>query len=128
MAVLGGVCGVAQRPDFSALLNFLCAVYTVRDLAAFRRQIVSILPELMPSEVTGYNEVDTRKQRTEWVGEPAEVMNFPDSVQIFNQHSHEHPVIAHHTRKNDGQVLKISDFSRALNSTILLYTPSSFAA
>jgi hypothetical protein len=38
------------------------------------------------------------------------VLNFPNAVQIFEEHMHEHPLIAHHSRARDPRVLKISDF------------------
>jgi DNA-binding CsgD family transcriptional regulator len=100
---------LAQR-DVSALLDFLRWNYVPRDLREFRSHIFVSLPRLVPSEVTGYNEVDLRRQHNEFILEPDEALHFPDSAQIFNQHIREHPLISYHSQTKDDRVVKISDF------------------
>jgi DNA-binding CsgD family transcriptional regulator len=96
--------------DSSALLGFLQSLYELRDLRAFRAHIVSAIPKLVRSEITTYNEIDPGNQRTHWIDRPAHVLDFPDSVEIFDRHVHEHPLISNYTQTGDDRVLKISDF------------------
>jgi DNA-binding CsgD family transcriptional regulator len=100
---------LAQR-DISALLEFIQSNGILRDLPEFRSHVLSALPRLVHSEVTGYNEVDTRRWRDEYMVSPLEAFNFPDSFQIFDAHIREHPVIIHLAKTQGTPVLKISDF------------------
>ncbi len=45
-----------------------------------------------------------------WLIEPADVGTFPDGGQLFQQHLHEHPVLAHVRATGDGRARRISDF------------------
>jgi DNA-binding CsgD family transcriptional regulator len=96
--------------DSSALLDFLQQCYEMRDLCAFRKHIVSAIQTLVPSEITTYNEIDPQTQRVSWVEHPVNVLNFPDSQNIFAQHVAEHPLVNNYARTGDDRVLKISDF------------------
>jgi DNA-binding CsgD family transcriptional regulator len=96
--------------DFSALLSLLKSIYELRDLPAFRAHVVSAIPKLVPSEITTYNEIDPTSQRTEWIDQPAHVLDFQDGPEIFGRHIHEHPLISNYSQTGDDRVLKISDF------------------
>ena len=99
-----------MQNDLAALLEFLRSNYVARDLPEFRQYVITTLPRVVRSEITGYNEVDTRKWRDEHILYPVERMNFRDSYELFNQHIREHPVINHLARTRQPDVLRISDF------------------
>jgi len=99
---------LTQR-DLSALLEFLQSNYAARDLPDFRAHVITALPRLVRSEVTGYNEVDTQKWQDEYIVSPLERLDFPDSFQLFNQHIHEHPIINRLAQTQEPVVLKFSD-------------------
>jgi DNA-binding CsgD family transcriptional regulator len=108
--------------DLSSLLEFLQKSYAICDLAQFRSRVVGNLPRLISSEVTGYNEVDPHLKHIHYFGNPGDALDFPDAIRIFEQHMHEHPLIAHHARACDPRVLKISDFlSRSRYQRLGLY-------
>jgi DNA-binding CsgD family transcriptional regulator len=98
------------QSDFSALLDFLRSNYVARDLPEFRRFVITALPDVVRSEITGYNEIDLRKWRDEHILFPMERMDFPDSFELFNEHIREHPVINHLARTQRPEILRISDF------------------
>jgi DNA-binding CsgD family transcriptional regulator len=101
------------RRDLLSVLEFLRESYAISNLEKFRSRVVENLPRLIRSEVTGYNEIDTRGQRLKAHIDPPDAFGFPDAFQIFEQHMHEHPLIGYHTRVRDSRVLKISDFLTA---------------
>jgi hypothetical protein len=59
------------QQDFHTFLAFLSELYTVRDLDSFRRYLISALPQVVPSELTSYNEMHTTKGVSENWEEPA---------------------------------------------------------
>jgi hypothetical protein len=96
--------------DLRALLDFLRTNYIAHDLPEFREYVITALPQLVPSEVTGYNEVDTRQWHNEDIIRPIEKMDFRDSFQLFNRHIRERPLINYLARTQVPAVLKFSDF------------------
>lgn len=101
--------GLTER-DFRRLSRFLRRSYAICELPGFRNQVVTDLPEVLASEVTVFNEVDTRRRQLHHVTNPPAAMDFPDSVRIFEEHMHEHPLIAYSTAERKQAVVKISDF------------------
>ena len=97
------------RRDLRSLDEFLRECYAIRNLQAFPHHILSGLPKLVRSEITTYNEFDSRRARVTRLWDPPDA-DFPDSKKIFERHIREHPVIAHRVRTNDGQALTLSDF------------------
>lgn len=99
---------LTQR-DLRALLQCLRGLYAQLDMEGFTTQIFSTLPKIIPSEITSYNEFNPRRGRAHTVVEPADALSFPDAMQIFEHHMHEHPLINHCQRTRDGRAIKISD-------------------
>ncbi len=95
--------------DLCTLLKCLHEIYTYRDLGTFPAQLLSTLPQVVPSETTAYNEVNLRRRRIIGVMDPPEV-KFPESEQVFARHIHEHPLVVSYQRAHDGRAQKISDF------------------
>jgi len=93
------------QDDLRHLLTTLRELYTNLDLETFPASILSLLSRLIPTEVSGYNEVNPRQARIAAVLEP----NVRDA-QAFVTHMHERPLIRHYQQTNDGRALKISDF------------------
>lgn len=99
---------LSQR-DLQTLLSYLREIYAHHDLESFAANIVSMLPKVVPSEWTSYNEVDPQSQKVNVVMEPLP-SDFPDGEQVFEQHISEHPLINYYQQTHDGRALKISDF------------------
>lgn len=99
-----------SQNDLASLLEFLRANYMARDLPEFRQYVITALPQVVRSEVTGYNEVDLQKWRDEHILYPAERMDFPNSYELFNKHIRDHPVINHLAATQKPAILRISDF------------------
>jgi DNA-binding CsgD family transcriptional regulator len=98
---------LGQR-DLGAFLSFLREIYAVPDLESFATNVVSMLPKVIPSEWTSYNEVNPQSRTLTWAMEPIP-SDFPEGEQVFAQHIPEHPLINYHEQTRDGQALKISD-------------------
>ena len=94
--------------ELRATLGFLRETYAVRSLQTFARHMVSVLPKVVASEHTSYNEVNPRAGRDHVICEPR---NFSEHLlSTFERHMAEHPLIAHYARTSDGRALRISDF------------------
>lgn len=98
-----------KQKDFQILLEFLHGAYAIRDLDAFVTHVLSSLPKLVPSEATVYNEYNFKRNRIVWQQEPANFA-FPGSERIWEEYSHEHPILDHFRRTKDGRAIKFSDF------------------
>jgi len=97
-----------SHKELSAFLGFLRGLYATDSRPAFAHHIISELPKVLPSDVTGYNEVDPLKVKAAYVCHPADVP-VPEPW-IFEQHMRDHPVISYHQKTRDGRARKISDF------------------
>ena len=81
------------------------------EVISFRRHAILALRYVISAEHFSYIEFDSSIHipQAAPVLEPTGV-HLPDSARIFACYRHEHPVIAHHQRTNDGGACKISDF------------------
>jgi DNA-binding CsgD family transcriptional regulator len=88
-------------------------VHARETLANFPRRSPEILSQLVPGELSAYNEVDLREGSVRVVaGHPLDMRVGSEMQAAFQPHVHEHPVI-HRVRKGDPRPLKISDFLTA---------------
>ena len=98
-----------EHRDFKEVLEFLGRIYAISDFDTFRKQVVSGLQSLVPSEVNGYNEVDIRSQHNEVVYDRPEAIRVPDGDRIFDRYIPEHPLIAYSKSTRGHGAVKISD-------------------
>jgi DNA-binding CsgD family transcriptional regulator len=96
--------------DLRGLLAFLEGVYGAHDLDGLVEYVLGQLPRLVRSELTAYNEINSRRHRIVWRDEPSLASAFPEGREIFQRHMGDHPLIAHYERSRDGSARKISDF------------------
>lgn len=82
--------------DLRALLDVVHTLYTCHDLQAFPAQLFATLPQVVPSEITSYNEVNPPQHRLAWLADPPGSLEFPDSKPIFEAHMSEHPLITYY--------------------------------
>jgi DNA-binding CsgD family transcriptional regulator len=102
-----------RQRDLQSLLEFLRQTYAVRSLHSFRMHLLSGLSELVPSEITAYNEVNLHTQHNEVVYDRPEAMSLPDGERIFDRYIPEHPLIGYSKRRRGHGPVKISDFLSA---------------
>ena len=105
--------GLLSQRDINALLEFLRKIYAVQGLDSFRIQVVSGLQNLVPSEISAYNEVNLRTQHNEVVYDRPEAMSLPDGDHIFDRYIPEHPLIAYRKSRPGHTAVKISDLVSA---------------
>jgi DNA-binding CsgD family transcriptional regulator len=93
------------------MLDFLPDLYAVQTLDAFTRQVNTGLRRLVPCDVTGYNEINSRARRIRYAIDPVEA-DFPDAQRVFGQHVHEHPIVRYYGRARGAvpPIVKLSDF------------------
>lgn len=99
-----------RQHDLRALLEFLRQTYAVQSLDSFRTHVLSGLKQLVPSDITAYNEVNLRTQHNEVVYDRPGAMSLPDGEQIFDRYIPEHPLIEYSKRRRGHGPVKISDF------------------
>lgn len=68
-----------------------------------------MIPNLVPSELTTYNELDLRTSKNVWKWEPVP-SDFVELTEIFALYMNENPCVAYYRRTGDGRATKISDF------------------
>jgi DNA-binding CsgD family transcriptional regulator len=100
------------RGDLRRLLDAVRTLYASADLTAFRARVLSTVPQVVRSDVTGYNEVDPEQGQVTGRIEPV-VGDVGTVLRDFARHMHEHPVLGHVRRTGDGSARKISDFLTA---------------
>ena len=98
-----------EHRDFKEVLEFLGRIYAISDFDTFRKQVVSGLQSLVPSEVNAYNEVDIRSQHNEVVYDRPEAIRVPDGERIFDRYIPEHPLIAYSRSTRGHGAVKLSD-------------------
>lgn len=97
------------RRDLETSLAYLHGLYARRDPGDFRRHVLSTITELIPSELTTYNELDLRTSENVWEWEPV-----PPGVaklaEAFAIHMDDNPCVTFFRRTGDGRATRISDF------------------
>jgi DNA-binding CsgD family transcriptional regulator len=99
-----------RQRDLQSLLEFLRHIYAAQSLDSFRRHLLTGLQQLVPSEITAYNEVNLRTQHNEVVYDRPEAMTLPDGERIFDRYIPEHPLIKYSKGRRGHGAVKISDF------------------
>jgi DNA-binding CsgD family transcriptional regulator len=95
-----------RASDYRTVLEVARAVGELDSLEAFRAGVLAQLQQLVPADVAGYNEVDTRG------GESVVLLDVPpppiDVPTELARLAHEHPLIVHQST-GDGSACSISD-------------------
>lgn len=98
-----------RERDLESSFDYLRGLYAHRDPEGFKRHVLETIPNLIPSEMTTYNELDLRTSKNVWEWEPTP-SDFVELTQSFAIHMDENPCVAYYRRTGDGQATKISDF------------------
>lgn len=101
--------GTLTERDLGRVLEFVHEVHSFDDLPALRGGIARGLRELVPCDVSGYNEVWPDGEIMVVEDPPGEFDFFADLGQVFARVSHQHPLVAI-GRSGDRRSYKISDF------------------
>lgn len=99
---------LGQR-DLEASLSYLRGLYAMGDPARFKRHVLETIPDLIPSELTTYNELDLRTLENAWEWNPTPP-DFAELTEVFSLHMDENPCVAYYRRTGDGRATRISDF------------------
>jgi DNA-binding CsgD family transcriptional regulator len=75
----------------------------------FPARVVAVTSRLIGSDSCSFNFIGADGLLA-FHTQPVDVVDFPDSVQLFRQHLPEHPVLAHNRATGDGSARRISDF------------------
>jgi len=71
-------------------------------------RVISLVSGLIPAESCSYNHL-VGPVAVAWQIEPADVLDFPDAEQLFQQHLPEHPLLRHYEMTGDLAARRISD-------------------
>lgn len=94
--------------DLTAVLDFVGTAHSFPDLPAFRAGVVPGLAELIPCDLVGYNEVDTRNGTSTVLLDRPEV-GFDGVEGEIGRLAHEHPLIRRQAAGR-AETASISDF------------------
>lgn len=98
-----------RQRDLEASLSYLRELYAQRDPESFKRHVLETITNLIPSELTTYNELDLQTSKNVWEWEPTP-SDFAELTESFALYMDENPCIAYYRRTGDGRATKISDF------------------
>ena len=98
-----------RERDLEASLSYLRGLYAQGDPEGFNRHVLATITNLIPSELTTYNELDLRTSRNVWEWEPIP-SDFAELTEIFAIYMDENPCVDYYRRTGDGRATKISDF------------------
>ncbi|MCE5252604.1 MAG: helix-turn-helix transcriptional regulator [Actinomycetia bacterium] len=108
--------------DFKALASAIQRIYSPTDISQFPSAILSATKAVLPCNTICYNDVNIPAGRMSWITEPADALPSPSLQEMFNQHLHEHPLIACSGSTGSARSLRISDFlSRQQFHRLALY-------
>lgn len=95
--------------DLESTLSYVRELYALDDPVSFKRHVLDTISDLVPSELTTYNELDLRTSENIWEWEPVPP-DFAGLTEAFAVHMEDNPCIAYFRRTGDGRATKISDF------------------
>lgn len=99
---------LAQQ-DIQGILCFLQHLYMPCEVAAFGRRVVSLLPQVVPSELTLFSTINYQNREVNSTASCKSV-SLDAFRQIIYHHFNEHPHIAYLMKTGDSRTYKISDF------------------
>jgi DNA-binding CsgD family transcriptional regulator len=101
-----------RQSDLQSLLRFVRDCYAIRDFEPFEHFVPRLLAahrQLIPSLHVTYNEMYPEKSESHnWVSTTE--LATPSMDRLWEQHMHEHPVLAHFLQTDDRHARRISDF------------------
>lgn len=100
-----------KQRDLEAFLSYVRDLYAQRDLESFSTHIVDTVHELVPSEMSFFNEIDIKRRTIDGLSNP----NVQDAVanagEVCHLHMDGHPILRHQQQRGpDERPLKVSDF------------------
>jgi DNA-binding CsgD family transcriptional regulator len=94
--------------DVDALMRTVAELAAVRSVDQLRHDTVELVPRLVRSFLSSWNEVDLAGGTIEAVMDPYH--DFPGAHEAWAAHVGSHPVISHYQATKDGRPYAISDF------------------
>jgi DNA-binding CsgD family transcriptional regulator len=95
--------------DLQSLMDGIGRLYSHRDLETFPAHLLQLIRKLVPGDSVPYEECDPVRKRTVGIQDPTDARPSPEHMVVWEQHVHEHPVIAHWQRTGTDGTLAISD-------------------
>src|SRR5579875_853969 len=95
-------------PALRRLLRTIAAIGDLDDLRSFRERVAGLVEELIPADVTSYNEIDLRNRRVA-VLTASDTDSLARLHEAFARHAHENPLVARAQRHPGAPPARISD-------------------
>lgn len=92
------------------ILRFLQSLYVHRTHAEFTTHIVAAIPTVISTDVSSYNEVNSKRNFAAYYAWPLDHPSIPNAHEIFGRYASQHPMIAYVERTKDMITSKFSDF------------------
>ncbi len=100
---------VLSHKDYQQVLACIEAIHRCRKLVEFPGRVLSALSDLIPSNLSAFNEVNTARNRIIAVTDrPLE--GHALLAAVWEKYSFQHPLLRYTAETGDGQAVKISDF------------------
>lgn len=98
------------RHDIRKVLSFIHTLYAIRTHEEFCRDVVALLPRVISTDVSSYNEVNSSKHIAVYRAWPLGYPDIPDSQEIFGRYAYQSPLITYVERTQPVEAHKTTDF------------------
>lgn len=105
VAIGAGAGGLPER-ELQGLLELLGEVHHAEDVASFRAGLLDVVPRVLPSNCTAYNEVSAEGTPLVVIVEPEPA---PELFDRWGQFAHQSPLIQWHLSNRDPRAQRMSD-------------------
>jgi DNA-binding CsgD family transcriptional regulator len=97
-----------SRPDLRAALELVAEFTEAMTLEGFAGTVLAGVRDLLPATIASYDEADPARGVAWCMTDPPQA--FVSGQEPFALYMHEHPLLQHHRRAQNGHPAKISDF------------------
>jgi DNA-binding CsgD family transcriptional regulator len=101
-----------SHAEYAQVLAGIEAIHRCRTLADFPQQVLAALSQVVPSNLSAFNEVNVPRNRMVAITDRP-LVDHARLVQEWERYSSQHPLLRYYTETGDGQAVKISDFLSA---------------
>lgn len=98
-----------MNTDLKSILRFQQELYISSNVEAFPKKVISILPKVVPSELTAWSMINFSEPSVSFVTAPITVNN-DELEKIPSLYFYEHPLVQYYLETGDDTAHKISDF------------------
>jgi DNA-binding CsgD family transcriptional regulator len=92
------------------VFEFLRDLYILRPWDDLTDHVIRSIPKLIPTDISSYNDMSSRRHFAAYQAWPADHPTFPDAPEALGRYSHQHPLVTYFEQTKNLTSRKITDF------------------